>query len=474
MRPLSSSRGQASLEYVASLALVSMILGAAATTIAAPRLAPRVAGAMRHGICVVSGALCSASEARAEGLAACAVRVRSNAERATAKVTVVRVDRDDAVLVEERSDGRVAISFSDGWRAGGVVAVGVRFAGGGGQLEGSAGVSFTAGRTYVLPDRAAARRFLATYARHETLTGEGRGAVRAVCRRCARLLGDRGAPPALPAPAETYVEGGAWAELLGVLGLAAGGKPAAGVGPDLVKRGPDRAPDLVKRGDDAAGGAGLPVGLAAEGGAGLILGRRTAGPTVTWYVRAGRHGLAQAGALLAAIQARGEHEVVLELTEQDGRPVAARLRAVAETGGELPALGGSVDLASAVRWARGTVSGRAPGHDRGARLQAQVALDLRDPANRRAIEGVLRPGASPLEWAERVRALGHRLDVDGAVDLTLSRTARAASRTDALVPGLGGGYERIEHVQTLAGAWSRAGGGPLREREDCEAGATAV
>ena len=112
-----STRGQASLDYVAVLALVAVVLAGAAGTVGAPWLARSLAGAIRHGICVVSGSYCSVREAADAGLAACPVHRRSEAER-SGVTAIVHLGRDDVLLVERRSDGTASVAFVDGWRAG--------------------------------------------------------------------------------------------------------------------------------------------------------------------------------------------------------------------------------------------------------------------------------------------------------------------------------------------------------------------
>ncbi|HEX8102430.1 MAG TPA: hypothetical protein VF533_07460, partial [Solirubrobacteraceae bacterium] len=230
-----SCSGQAAVDYVALVTLVCVLATGVATAAAAaggPSLTRPVAAAIRHGICTVSGAWCTAAQARAAGLAPCSVDVRAGAERVGGNVAVVRVGRDDAVIVERRSDGTVAVSFADGWRAGGTIGAGLQSGRVRGHVEGAAGFSFTAGRTYELPDGAAARRFLARYAEDETVGGEARrtlrGIARAVCARCARALGAREERP-LPAPSARYEEGGAWTEVAGMLEIpVVGGVAAAG------------------------------------------------------------------------------------------------------------------------------------------------------------------------------------------------------------------------------------------------------
>ncbi len=109
-----------------------------------------------------------------------------------------------------------------------------------------------------------------------------------------------------------------------------------------------------------------------------------------------------------------------------------------------------------------------------------MALDLRDPENRRAAAGLpalLRPGVSARDVQASLQALAARLDADGAVDLqTYRRSEVRESDLSAEVdagPGFGGTYERTAQVKQLLRAWSLRHGGVLREREDCRGAARA-
>ena len=109
----------------------------------------------------------------------------------------------------------------------------------------------------------------------------------------------------------------------------------------------------------------------------------------------------------------------------------------------------------------------------GRRVEVEVALDLTDPANRRALAGVaevLALRVRPSDWADRLRALAERLDADGAVDVRLLRVGldeRDLGAEAALGLGVGGNYRRTQEVRELMRAWSLRAGGGLREREDC-------
>ena len=279
----------------------------------------RLAAAVRHGICLVAGGICTTGEARAAGLAPCLVQARTDRERLGGRLLVVRLGRGDALLVERRSDGSAAVSFTDGAERGG-----------------------TRRRRPADPGRAARRRLRAGWARSSTRAGRGSsrpsprrrpscGAGRRASRSAGRrrgLLGKacpicrkRGAPQ-MPAADATFKEGGPYGEF------------AAAV-----------------RGGLRRGG----VGAEEEGEAGAILGRRVArGGRVTWYDRLDFEAAGRLGAVIGAVHARSAGAVTLEVTSVHGRPVELRLRTAARWHGDVDLAGpaGSLrDIASALRGA---------------------------------------------------------------------------------------------------------------------------
>jgi len=443
------SRGQASIDYVGILAVVALILGAAATAVGAPWLAPRVASGIRHGICVVSGALCTPREAREAGLAPCPIRRRSDSEH-VGVVALIRLQRGDALVVERRSDGRATVSFVDGAKAGVEAGVGVTLPGVAGSVNAGVGVRFAAGRTFEFGSWSKAQRFLARFAGEETLTGEARRALRRLCWRCPEWL--EGGGRALPEPTARYIEGGSFDSFVAELGAVI---PATG------RRGPIR------------------VGLDARGSRALVLGRRTAGPRVTWYLRLEADVLATLGVVMGSLEAGRRTEGVLEVIFEGGEPVEARVKGSAAITGKAEFAGQGVDLgevADRLRAATVPATDDAEAKE-GLAVEATVSLDLREEANLRAVEGLMHPGGSPLEWLERLRAVARRVDVAGAVDLSVLRFERkAADRTleGGQLVRVGGGYGRVEETRDLVAAWSLRAGGPWRRREDCEAAAQAA
>ncbi len=418
MPPPRPNAGQASAEYVALLAVVCAVVAGAAAVGSVPPIAAQVASAVKHGICRVAGGICTPAEARAAGLAPCLTHVRSEREQLGARVLVFKVGRDDALLVQRRSDGSASVSFADGAGVGASAGLGAQLLGRGVTARAGAGLQFTAGRSWEFPTFAAAARFVRRWGRTETLGGELRGL----------LPGGDHPPP----PDSTYKEGGAYGEV--------------------------------------AASIGLPAGLVATArhGRSAIMGRRIQpGGRVTWYGRVEAETAARLGLVLAAVERHDAGEAALEITTVHGRATELRLRAAAGVHGDIAPAGPAAGLSALVTRLRG--SEPQPG-GKGRRLEVEVALDLTDPANRRALAGffeIAGLGVAPADWDDRVRALSHRIDVAAAVDVRLLRVGLDESDHGADAVVAGGSYDHTEEVRDLERAWSLPPGGVSQEREDC-------
>jgi len=413
--------GQASAEYVALLAVVCAVVAGAAAVGSVPPIAAQVARQVKHGICLVAGGICTPGEARGAGLRPCPVRVRTDRERLGGRVLVVKVGHGDAFLLERRSDGSAAVSFADGGSVGASFGVGLQLAGRAADVRGGGGLQFTAGRTWEFPDVAGASRFVRRWAHTETLTGELRGIL------------PGGAHP--PEPDSTYKEGGAYGEFTAAVGL--------------------------RPGTDASLGADF----------GAVMGRRIEpGGRVTWYDRLDGETVGQLGVVLGSLQRHDAAQAAFAITTVDGRPAELRVSAAARVHGNLAPPGpvsSLDDLGSRLQGVRSSPGGH------GRRLEAEVSLDLTDPANLAAVRGVIEMlglRAPPADWPRRVRALAARLDADGAVDVRVFRERLSQNALGADVgagAGFGAGYDRTEEARELLAAWSLRAGGRLQEREDC-------
>jgi hypothetical protein len=162
--------GQATLEYIAAVALLAALFLVAAPAVGAPTSARGVADAFRHGLCVVGGDICGQGDARRAGLPPCPLK--SDLTGAEGSVTAFSVELGGkwTLTVTPRSDGSVAVTRTGGGSAGfaGATKLGgsagpVRFEGGG---EGAIRVRVQAARGWVFRDAAAAKRFLEHATRH--------------------------------------------------------------------------------------------------------------------------------------------------------------------------------------------------------------------------------------------------------------------------------------------------------------------
>ena len=163
MPPRHPTAGQASAEYVAVLAVLVVVLGGAGLLVAPPAIGQRLVGAIRTGLCLVGGDICRDADARAAGLSPCTVRERTKSSGLTATIAFLDLGGGDRWTVARRSDGSVLMSVGSEEHGGVSGGLGVELSPLGVHLaaDGAAGVSFTSGESWLLPDEAAAGRFIA-------------------------------------------------------------------------------------------------------------------------------------------------------------------------------------------------------------------------------------------------------------------------------------------------------------------------
>jgi hypothetical protein len=438
--PTSRDTGQASLEYVALLAVVAVLMtGALAYSGAFPPLARSVSGAIRHGICVVSGSICTPGEAEAAGLAPCPVFRRNQQEQGTASVAVITFRRGDSMVIERLSDGHVTVSFVDSEGAGATGGVGLRLSplGVKASVSATGGAIFNGGRTWDFPSARTAQAFIRRYAPGQALGGEIREVGHDLCFLCPGWLRGKGRPE-LPPPKSEAVEGGVFGEATATLAVPVSGRRALPINADLQ--------------------------------ATAVLGRETEGARTTWYLAANALLLQHLGPVLAPLGGARSTSVVLAYTAEAGRPRSLEVRAAAAASdkpGLTPTTISMDDLAEAVRRA---VSG--PDRGGGLALEADVSLDLRDPRNLDAARDFL-GGGPPLPG--EIDALGRRIAADAGVDVHLFDYGASdfeVSGEASLGFRFGAGYQRTVEVSRLLGAWSRLPGDRLRTREDCTSRST--
>ena len=359
----------------------------------------------------------------------CLVQARTDRQRLGGRVLVVRLGRGDALLVERRSDGSAAVSFTDGASAGATVGVGLRVPSGPRiGARGGAGVQFSAGRTWEFASFAAAARFVRRWAPRESLGGEARRLLRRACPLCRR--------PRVAADAEARRDLPRGRGLRRVRRGAAPRGPRVGVGRRRGGRGradhgpprrPRRARHLVRprrRRDRRPPRA--PCSAPSRRAAPAMRRSRsrssTAGPSSCGCAPR------RAGTATSTCRARPPRSAT------SPRPCAARPPRRREGAG----------AASRPR-SRST----SPTPPTGARSPAWSTCCA--------------CGCDRRDWDDRLRALAARLDADGAVDVRLLRVGleeRDAGAEAALGLVVGGNYRRTQEVRDLVRAWSlRAGGG---------------
>ena len=231
----SSTSGQASTEYVALLAVLAAVLAGAGLLVAPPALAKQVTGALRTAICMVGGDICRSADARAEGLDPCRVHERTQGSSGGLSVLVLGLGGNDETTLTRRSDGSVVVSTRREDEAGAGGGFGFTATPLGIELEylgGSAGFRFARGRSWDLPDMAAATRLLAAMRAADPLPpptwtyregGEfiaGQAGFDAVTGESVRTLGRRTGPGGTTWYGAVRAEAAAL-EPLGIEGLSA-------------------------------------------------------------------------------------------------------------------------------------------------------------------------------------------------------------------------------------------------------------
>ena len=156
--------GQATFEYIAAVALVAAVFVVAAPAVGAPDLGRAVVDAVKHGICVAGGDICTNGDARRAGLAPCPLRSDTTGGEGFVTAFSVELGGKLTLTVTPRSDGTVGVVRTADGSAGVTGGIGPEFTLG--PATGSAGVTGTArirvqgARGWTFPDQATAERFL--------------------------------------------------------------------------------------------------------------------------------------------------------------------------------------------------------------------------------------------------------------------------------------------------------------------------
>jgi hypothetical protein len=428
-RPVERARGasgQATGEYVALVTLVAVALALAAG-LTSGGVGSRVLAGMQRGLCRVAGTACPRPQAPRPDLAPCPLERTTGAESLDGVLELVRLGAGGALTAVRGSDGRVTVTLADEASAGGEVGAGLRLALGrrhGGTVSAGLSATVESGRSWTLPDEAAARAFVDRYASKATIGGKAVDLVRSGCSILCDAIGWR--PHAeLPPPDEVYVGAGAAARAGASLGLAT---------------------------------------LQASGG-GLLGARLRRDGSSTWYLRVD-------SALLGGIErpartltlGRRRQAVVSYTLDARRRPLELIVQAVARGGAD----GGL----------RGPSAGARAGLGAGAALVTELdaTLDLHDLRNRAAAEafvGALRDPLALGELERRADALRERIARAGVADrrrYVLSSSALELGGTVGLGVQLGAGFARTREGMRLLSAETRLPGLPFLPRDDCRPG----
>jgi hypothetical protein len=407
-----SSRGQGTVEYLTVVLLVTVVLGAGASAVAATGAGADIATAVPHqvlrALCIVTGGDCDRDRAP------CDVASSTASSAWSASVWVLTVGHGRVVVVDRRSDGKVLVTLtnapSGGLRttsgAGARIERGRRRLSFGGAVTASATASLGRGKTWVLPDAATAAAFVAALGRGDDV------------RR----------------PDEEVREGELGIAISGSRGGVAADATATGTLHGTVGVRTDHVTGAktyyLEVGADAALDLSTALGVAPVGGSGRAVGSAQLALTVA---RDGRWvGL--------AVTASGDVSASARMPSGTG-PLAAAL--------EVPTAGGR-------RW------------------MAEAHLDLNDPQNlaaaRAVVERVRAVPPSPRADAAAVAALAHRISDDAVVDIrayALDRTRDGFSLQLGNGLALGGSHETsTEHTRLIA-ARTRGLDGQWRTRDDC-------
>jgi hypothetical protein len=408
-----AQRGQATIDYVALIAVLAVLLGVAATVaVSGSGVANAVLGQVRRALCIVTGGSCPAQRRRP-----CVVASDRDTHHFALSIVFVRVDEDHYVLRERMSDGtvRLTIAERDGAGVEGGIGARARLKWRGRRLgfdrEARAAVEgvFGNGRVYVARNDREADAILRA-------VGDGGPRLGAI------PLGRRG-----PRPSEVFVEGGIRGLARVGLGGGVAGASLDGFGEAVVGA----------RRDERSGAVTIALNAGASGGA--LLSALLSGPTGT---------------------SDGQSGLALTL-DRDHRPVELTLTAtgVLADGSKVPP-----GLAQAL--SAGSGGGDPTITTAGRRWEMAARVDLRDPdvaAAWAAFRHDPTDGATIDALAERLRTHAH-IDV---------RSYAVSSESGGLAGGVsigvkvGGEYEHARDRARLLAAASRPPFGLWEQRADC-------
>ena len=409
-------------------ALVGIALASAAA-LTSGGLGTALERSLARGVCLVTGERCAAVSAATipTDLEPCPLERREQIGDLSLDVGVVRLAARLGLSLVRSSDGKVRVSFADEGRVGVGAAVGAHIQVGrlGGTAEASVdgGLALTAGRVWLLPNRAAAERFVARFGDSQRLAGRLRRDLDLICPICAAIAGE---PEAPPAPDERWLAGGPHA----------GSSLAVSAGPAF---------------------AGLESSLRGA------VGRRVGRDGTTWFLRFDDRMIGSLDLFGRGIDSQLEKHAVASLdVDRSGRPsrlkVTVERRVSARRVNRLP---------RRLRYLFGSTSGGT-----GRVVESETSLDLHDPRSSRVAMALIAGtgGLDPRSAAETLRAVESTLRERGVRTVRVWRMDRSGTRLGAgaaVGVRLGLDAESRTDSQRLVSVASRLPGLDWLTRADC-------
>ena len=186
-----SERGQATIDYVALIAVVAIVLGLAVgvAPVGAAGIVNAVTGQIRHALCVVGGGPCPGRRSKP-----CVVSSRRDLRHYSVSLLIVRLDHDRWVLREAMSDGTVRLTVARSGAAGlegafgasARVSVDGRRVGAANEARASAQLALARGTVYVARDEREAGTFMRAIATVAHRDRRARCSTTAACAPSAR------------------------------------------------------------------------------------------------------------------------------------------------------------------------------------------------------------------------------------------------------------------------------------------------
>jgi hypothetical protein len=159
---LASAAGQATLEYVAVISLVAVLLFAAGPAVGAPDIPRKIAYGIRLGICIVANDYCRPEEAAADGLAPCVLNRQGRRMEGKVEFAFFQFGVHSEWSLSAGSNGQILITLTHGGGPGLGAGVGwdlepITFD----AVEGSVTLRLQNSTAWSFSDAASAKRFIA-------------------------------------------------------------------------------------------------------------------------------------------------------------------------------------------------------------------------------------------------------------------------------------------------------------------------